>query len=175
MSFAQQGQAADSRTPYGGNQVNQAGEPKAPFTESQLKELKDTFNEFDKDGNGSISREELELAMKTILGSEVQINAEELIRAVDKDGNGEIEFEEFLSLMAQYYNTSSEEDELREAFKVFDKNGDGVISADELRQVMTSLGERLSDEEVSEMIREADVDGDGNINYEEFAKMMVNK
>ncbi|KAJ2226884.1 hypothetical protein GGF40_004243 [Coemansia sp. RSA 1286] len=160
MSFAQQGQAA---------------EPKAPFTESQLKELKDTFNEFDKDGNGSISREELELAMKTILGSEVQINAEELIRAVDKDGNGEIEFEEFLSLMAQYYNTSSEEDELREAFKVFDKNGDGVISADELRQVMTSLGERLTSEEVSEMIREADVDGDGNINYEEFSKMMVNK
>ena len=50
--------------------------------------------------------------------------------------------------------------------KVFDKNGDGYISAGELRQVMMTLGEKLSDDEVEEMIREADVDGDGLVNYE---------
>ena len=59
-----------------------------------------------------------------------------------------------------------EEIELRESFKVFDKNGDGYISASELRQVMTTLGEKLTDDEVYEMIREADVDGDGQVNYE---------
>lgn len=58
------------------------------------------------------------------------------------------------------------EEELREAFKVFDKDGSGDISAAELRHVMTSLGEKLTDEEVDEMIREADIDGDGKVNYE---------
>lgn len=49
---------------------------------------------------------------------------------------------------------------------MFDKNNDGLISSTELRHVMTSLGERLSDEEVDDMIREADLDGDGQVNYE---------
>ena len=56
---------------------------------------------------------------------------------------------------------------------MFDKDGNGFISAAELRHVMTNLGEKLTDEEVDEMIREADIDGDGQINYEEFAKMMM--
>lgn len=70
---------------------------------------------------------------------------------------------------------------------MFDKDGNGYISAAELRhvflfialvftlQVMTNLGEKLTDEEVDEMIKEADVDGDGQINYEEFVKMMLSK
>jgi EF-hand domain pair len=65
------------------------------------------------------------------------------------------------------------EEELIEAFKVFDRDGNGLISAAELRHVMTNLGEKLTDEEVDEMIREADIDGDGHINYEEFVRMMM--
>ena len=57
------------------------------------------------------------------------------------------------------------EEELREAFKVFDRDGSGEISSAELRHVMTNLGEKLTDEEVDEMIREADVDGNGQVNY----------
>ena len=55
------------------------------------------------------------------------------------------------------------------------KDGNGFISAEELMHVMNSLGEKLSDDEVGEMIREADVDGDGQVNYEEFVKMMKSK
>ena len=60
-------------------------------------------------------------------------------------------------------------------FRVFDKDGNGYISAAELRHVMTNLGEKLTDEEVDEMIREADIDGDGQVNYEEFVAMMTSK
>jgi len=75
--------------------------------------------------------------------------------------------------MARKVKDTDSEEEIKEAFKVFDKDNNGFISAAELRHVMTSLGEKLTDEEVDEMIREADVDGDGRINYEEFVKMMV--
>lgn len=56
--------------------------------------------------------------------------------------------------------------------RVFDKNNDGLISSNELRHVMTSLGERLSEEEVDDMIKEADLDGDGMVNYEGTVQYM---
>ena len=81
-------------------------------------------------------------------------------------GSGSIEFGEFVTLMCNRMKNCNSEEELKEAFKLFDKDGNGVISAEELRHVMTTLGEKLTDEEVDEMIREADADGNGEINYE---------
>ena len=77
-----------------------------------------------------------------------------------------MDFPEFLALMACRMNKEDIEEEMKEAFRVFDKDGNGFISAAELRHVMVHLGERLSDAEVEEMIREADIAGDGQINYE---------
>lgn len=68
-------------------------------------------------------------------------------------------------MMSKKMQDSDSETELREAFRVFDKNGDGFISPDELRRVMTNLGEKLTDEDVEDMIKEADLDGDGLVNY----------
>ncbi len=58
------------------------------------------------------------------------------------------------------------EEEIRETFRVFDKDGNGFVSPDELRYVLSNIGEKLTDEEIEEMIMDADVDGDGLINYE---------
>lgn len=66
----------------------------------------------------------------------------------------------------QYDTQQSDDLNMEEAFKVFDKDGNGFISEAELRNVMVNLGEKLTDEEVENMIREADVDGDGQINYQ---------
>ena len=67
------------------------------------------------------------------------------------------------------------EEEVREAFKVFDKDGNGVISGMEFRQVMINLKEKVAEEEVEEMLKKADVDGDGQVNYKEFVTMMSSR
>ena len=69
-------------------------------------------------------------------------------------------------MFQRHHRDVNNEAEIKEAFRVFDKEGNGYISAAELRHVLTNLGERLKDEEVDEMIREADLTGDGQINYE---------
>ena len=69
-------------------------------------------------------------------------------------------------MMAKRMHSLDIEEERREAFRIFDKDGNGYISRQELQIVMGNLGEHLTDEEVDEMIKEADVDGDGRINYE---------
>ena len=58
---------------------------------------------------------------------------------------------------------------------MFDKDGNGKISKEELKLVMKNLGENLTDEEINEMIREADDDGDGHVDFDEFVKMMQTK
>ena len=66
------------------------------------------------------------------------------------------------------------EEELKEAFKLFDMDGNGYITSHELRNIMANLGEELTPEQIEEMVKEADLDGDGQIDYNEFTKMMSN-
>ena len=95
-----------------------------------------------------------------------------MINDVDADGNGVVDFPEFLTLMARKMKDTDSEKELVEAFRVFDREGTGFITASELAHVMTNLGEKLTNEEVDEMIREADMDGDGRLGYDDFVAMM---
>ena len=99
-----------------------------------------------------------------------------MINEVDVDGNGTLEFSEFCNLMTrtiQEASGSSQENELRERFKLFDKNNDGTITREELRQCMVQLGEKLSEEDINEMMDDADKNGDGVIDYDEFIKYMM--
>ncbi|XP_027368886.1 calmodulin-2/4 isoform X1 [Abrus precatorius] len=128
-----------------------------------------------KNAAGCITTKELGTVMRSLGQNPTEAELQDMINEVDADGNGTIDFPEFLNLMARKMKDTDSEEELKEAFRVFDKDQNGFISAAELRHVMTNLGEKLTDEEVDEMIREADVDGDGQINYEEFVKVMMAK
>ena len=135
----------------------------ADLTDEQIAEFKEAFALFDKDGDGTITTKELGTVMRSLGQNPTEAELQDMINEVDADGNGTIDFPEFLNLMARKMKDTDSEEELQEAFKV------------ELRHVMTNLGEKLTDEEVDEMIREADVDGDLEVNYEEFVKMMMAK
>ncbi|KAG5574171.1 hypothetical protein H5410_063937 [Solanum commersonii] len=125
--------------------------------------------------NGCITTKELGTVMRSLGQNPTEAKLQDMINEVDADGNETIDLPEFLNLMARKMKDTDSEEELKEAFRVFDKDQNGFISAAELRHVMTNLGEKLTDEEVDEMIREADVDGDGQINYDEFVKVMMAK
>eukprot|EP00179_Madagascaria_erythrocladioides_P003260 CAMPEP_0198310662 /NCGR_PEP_ID=MMETSP1450-20131203/2658_1 /TAXON_ID=753684 ORGANISM="Madagascaria erythrocladiodes, Strain CCMP3234" /NCGR_SAMPLE_ID=MMETSP1450 /ASSEMBLY_ACC=CAM_ASM_001115 /LENGTH=150 /DNA_ID=CAMNT_0044013505 /DNA_START=104 /DNA_END=556 /DNA_ORIENTATION=+ len=142
------------------------------LTEDTIKEFREAFALFDKNKDGSISAQELGVVMRSMGQSPTDAELQQMIAEVDADGNGTIDFAEFVTLMARKMKNSDKDAEIREAFNVFDKNGDGKISADELRQIMAKLGENLSDEEVNQMIREADTNNDGVIDYEEFVRML---
>uniref|UniRef100_A0A8C2CF85 EF-hand domain-containing protein n=1 Tax=Cyprinus carpio TaxID=7962 RepID=A0A8C2CF85_CYPCA len=131
-----------------------------------LVQFKEAFSLFDKDGDGTITTKELGTVMRSLGQNPTEAELQDMINEVDADGNGTIDFPEFLTMMARKMKDTDSEEEIREAFRVFDKDGNGYISAAELRHVMTNLGEKLTDEEVDEMIREADIDGDGQVNYE---------
>ncbi|KAH7837161.1 hypothetical protein Vadar_010326 [Vaccinium darrowii] len=143
------------------------------LTKEQIAEFQEAFCLLDMDGDGCITIEELATAIKSLDENPTQEELLSMIKEVDVNGNGTIEFGEFLHLIATKIKESDAEQELKEAFRVFDKDQDGYISANELRNGMINLGERLTDEEVKEMVREADLDGDGQISYHEFVRMMM--
>lgn len=74
-------------------------------------------------------------------------------------------------MMGRKLKDVDREDEVRQAFQVFDKDGNGYITRDELALVMTNLGEKLNENELNQMMKEADTNGDGRIDYEEFVKV----
>eukprot|EP00697_Spironema_sp_BW2_P016905 gnl/Spiro4/8413_TR4415_c0_g1_i1.p2 gnl/Spiro4/8413_TR4415_c0_g1~~gnl/Spiro4/8413_TR4415_c0_g1_i1.p2 ORF type:complete len:173 (-),score=51.72 gnl/Spiro4/8413_TR4415_c0_g1_i1:116-592(-) len=148
----------------------------------QLQELREAFSLFDKEGDGSITTNHLPAVMRS-LGQLVNVDKmQKLIMEMDPDGNGSVDFSEFVTMMAPRLPAADDdepkkkkqENRLTKAFKRFDTDDKGVISAAELREMMTSLGEKLTEEEADEMLRDADVDGDGQIDYAAFVQLLMN-
>ncbi|XP_069118561.1 calmodulin-like [Argopecten irradians] len=147
------------------------------LTADQVAECKEAFGMFDKDGDGTITTKELSTVMRSLGQNPTEAELRCMLQEVDADGSGTIDFAEFLTMMAKRMSNAPEspEEQMLEAFRLFDRDGNGSISPEELKQVMANLGEKLTDEELDSMIKEADTDGDGSVNYEEFVKMMTGR
>ncbi|KAK9315713.1 hypothetical protein V1522DRAFT_409271 [Lipomyces starkeyi] len=145
------------------------------LTEEQINEFKEAFSLFDKNNDGQITTKELGTVMRSLGQNPSEAELADMINEVDVDNDGTIDFPEFLTMMARKMKDTDSEEEIKEAFRVFDRDNNGYISATELRHVMTSIGERLTDEEVDLMIKEADTNNDGRIDYNEFVQLMLSK
>lgn len=140
----------------------------------ELNEMKRVFEMFDRNGDGRISKEELSDSLEN-LG--IFIQDKELfnmIEKIDVNGDGCVDIEEFGELYQSLMDERDEENDMKEAFNVFDQNGDGFITVDELRAVLSSMGlkQGRTIEDCKRMIIKVDVDGDGRVNYNEFKQMM---
>ncbi|CAH1118486.1 unnamed protein product [Phaedon cochleariae] len=150
-------------------------------SKSQMKEFREAFRLFDKDGDGSITKEELGRVMRSLGQFARTEELQQMLQEVDVDGDGNVSFEEFVDIAwsagagtdpDQVLSRDEEEKELRDAFRVFDKHNRGYITASDLRAVLQCLGEDLSEEEIEDMIKEVDVDGDGRIDFYEFVNAL---
>ena len=103
------------------------------LTEEQIAEFKEAFSLFDKDGDGTITTKELGTLMRSLGQNPTEAELQDLVSQVEADQGATITLTQFLGIMARRLEDSQADEDLREAFKVFDKDGDGRISAEEFK------------------------------------------
>ncbi|XP_022106348.1 calmodulin-like isoform X2 [Acanthaster planci] len=151
------------------------------FSQEQFSEFKAAFSIFDKDGDGTVTSDELAVVLRSIGLNPTKRELDMIIKEADTDGNNMIELNEFLATMTQKMMQEGRgqdddvmtEQEIKKTYDVFDSNGNGYISAADIRRVGTLYGECITDEGANQMIGEADTDSDGRVTYEDFLKMMT--
>lgn len=138
-------------------------------------ELKEAFNIFDKDKDGFITVKELEAAMVALGYNLSNEEIRNLVSYYDKDASGTVDLSEFISLMTHKIQEQEEENEILEIFELYDRNGDGYLSKEELEMVLKEAGENIKSEDLDVFFEVADADGDKLLNYYEFSKIMKGK
>ena len=136
--------------------------------DNDIMELKEIFCAFDKSKDGQISFTELEEGLSQLKSHHLK-DIGELFKSLDVDKNGKIDYSEFLAATISKKDYLKEE-KLFETFYMLDKDKDRKITKDEIMEVLRA--EKAQEEEIEEFIKEADINGDGNINYQEFLKLM---
>lgn len=147
------------------------------LSESQINELKTAFSMLDKNQDGRVNLSEMKLMLQN-LGIKIEdCIVEALISQASERDDGLVSEEEFLGWMASQGEIGGQEDDIMEdllaAFRVFDKDGNGYITRDELKMAMDLIGESMTEIQLDEMLKATDIDHDGKINYEEFVKILL--
>lgn len=139
------------------------------LSEEEIAGLKEIFKMIDADNSGQITFEELKIGLKKFGANLNESEIHNLMQAADIDNNGTIDYTEFIAATL-HLNKIEKEDHLYAAFSYFDKDGSGYITLDELQKACQEFG--ISDVHLEEIIKEADQNDDGRIDYNEFAAMM---
>merc|ERR1719473_913639 len=144
------------------------------FTDEQKKEFRKNFNLFDKKRTGSMPIADMGTVLRSLGQTPTEAELQALMEEVDKDKSGTIEFDEFVDLMARTNKSKDQmEEEIKNAFLTFDADNSGYITREELVETLTTMGDPVDEETINGMIAEADLDGDGKIDYKEFTKIML--
>ncbi|CAK8534250.1 unnamed protein product [Lathyrus sativus] len=154
---------------------NQNQTPKQSPLPEDTDELKKVFNDFDANGDGKISANELETVLRTLRSDVPQ--EDELRRVMEDlttDREGCINLSEF-SAVCRSDTSDGGGSALRDAFDLYDRDKNGLISTEELHLALDRLGMKCSVEECRDMINSVDSDGDGSVDFDEFKQMMTAK
>lgn len=126
-------------------------------------------------GDNSIEARELEAFMSAIGRKVPDSDIHAMINEGDLDGNGDLEYMEFVAIVSQRMRGNLDDDELRDAFRLFDKENDGYITIENIRKVVFDADSMPIEEDIEEAITLYDNDGDGKLSYEEFVLAMTKK
>lgn len=150
-----------------------APKPKQGLDDEALEEIKEAFNLFDTESKGHIDVRELKAAFRALGFQVKKSEIRQMFVDMDKDlSAANISYDEFVDMVTPRMQNRDSREEIMKVFALFDDDNTGSISFKNLKRVATELGENLTDEELQEMIDEADRDGDGVINEEEFYRVM---
>ncbi|TFK17047.1 EF-hand protein [Coprinopsis marcescibilis] len=147
---------------------------KTELTDEQKQEIKEAFELFDTDKDGAIDYHELKVAMRALGFDMKKAEVLKILRDPDKTGQNLMDFEDFAKVMSDKIQ-ACDPIEMRRAIHLFDDDGTGKISLRNLRRVAKEIGDRLEDDELQAMIDKFDLDGDGEINEQEFFAIMTDE
>jgi len=142
------------------------------LSDAQKKAAEESFNSFDKKGDSQIKVGDLESALKKIGHNVTGEWMEKMDEFIDTDGTGFVQRDEFLTLVQQKMQADADDRELRDCFRVLDKEKKGEVNTNELRWILKSLGDDLTEDDIDDMIADVDTDGSGWVDYDEFSKLM---
>lgn len=161
-----------TKKPGGTGATRKKSGPKFDLSDEQKSDIKEAFDLFDQSGVGVIDAKELKVAIRALGFEPKKEEIKKMIAEVDKDCTGKISYDDFVQLMTVKMAEKDSNEEILKAFRLFDDDDTGTISFKNLQRVAKELGENLTDEELKEMIDEADLDGDGEVNQNEFLRIM---
>lgn len=145
------------------------------LTDAQLEELKEAFALFDNERTGTLDVRELRAAMRAIGVELTKDQLKNVLASIGKDAtqaSTRITLDEYIALCTPRMANRDSREEITKIFQLFDEDNTGYITFRTLKKVCQELGEQLNDEEIQEMIDEADRDADGKVNFEEFFRVM---
>ncbi|XP_076816975.1 neo-calmodulin-like isoform X2 [Clavelina lepadiformis] len=142
--------------------------------DEQMSAFQRAFSVFDKDGDGEITTNDFGRLFRSLGQNPTDAELQDMINELDIEGKGKVDLPNFLDLMENRMKSTSSEEEIREAFKIFDTEGKGYITAAELRHVMTIIDDEPTAAGIEEMIQDI-ADQEGKIYCEEFIRMMKAK
>jgi calmodulin len=151
--------------------------PAHNLTNEELAEFREIFNLVDRDGGGTITKEELGELMDTLGIDATPEEIDLMINEIDQDSNGEIDFEEFVAVMSRKVNATYTSDQVKNAFKIFETGApSGFIKVDTLIKSLTTYGtEKLTEDQAQELVSQLEPDANGMINYSEYIDMMMHE
>lgn len=159
------------------------------ISEEHRSEIKEAFMSISKDGC-YIDASELKFAMRALGFEPKKEEVKKIVNSLEKEASttavketssstssspplpGKVSLEQFVMVMARKFEEKGTREEIMKAFSLFDADNTGRITFENLKQVAAELGETIDDQEIQEMIAEADRDGDGGVDREEFFRIM---
>nr|XP_022913319.1 caltractin-like [Onthophagus taurus] len=142
------------------------------LSKQQKKDMKDAFDIFDVAGIGMIDCKELKVAIRALGFEPNKTEIRKMIADVDKEESGQLSYENFVELLAMKMSEQDSEEDILKAFRLFDEEEKGKINFENIRRVANAVGEDVTDEQIMQMIEEADEDDDNVVSLKEFKKFM---